>query len=585
MTRLIGVDWSAERFRAWRFDDRGAVLDRRESRDGLRRAAKRGYEETLLRHVGAWLEPGTAIAVSSAVPDRRVWIETPLLPAPVSVGALLDAAVRERLGEATVLALPGIASRVPGANDVMRREALLALGASGVPSGGGHERDGQRLVVVPGRRSRWIRVSGGRVVAFRTGIGGELLELLLDGAFGRVMPSGGTSDDAAFFEGVEQGYRSRHVVTDLFAVRATALLDERDPSLSRTRLTGLIIGNEIREAEVALEATGEALTLIGEEAVLAPYVRALRHLGTTVGRVGIEAAARAGFEAILETLPHEAPSDPPGYPARTDPVPPDTAADTSRARGAARTARPLRGWQDAFDELPLLALLPAAEFHHGIATAARMVEAGFRILIVSLREGHEGRADEAPDADALATIRRLSDAVGTRVCIGVRDASTLENAHAAIEAGARVVVASGVDAALARHCAERAVPWVPSVATVTDATRAIALGARALLLDPGDTIGPRAVQALRRGLPPGTPLVPAGALAARTLLPYAAAGASGAVADATLVDASASRADGVAAARTFVRTWRRIERSRRVLASGGRVSSPSVPGGGADDAG
>jgi len=582
VTSLIGVDWSVESFRAWRLDARGAVTDRRESADGLRRAARRGHEKTLLRHVGGWLEPGSTVVLASSMADRRGWIETPLLALPTDLGALLDAAVHRNLRGVSLLALPGVADRTPGASDVMRRETLLALG--GVDGRRAERRDDdastQRLLVLPGARTRWIRVVDGRVAAFRTAIGGELLARLLDGPFGKALPAGETNDGAAFMDGVEQGYRTRHVVTDLFSARAAVLLDERDPELVRACLSGLVLGNEIREAEVALEATGEALTLIGDDALCAPYARALRHLGTTVGRDAAETAAIAAFRAVRAalaaapplTVPIREPS--PDAPSDDGPNAPSSGATPDLATVAASSSLTIenpassaptrRDWGDVFARLPLVAFLPTGESRQVVAAATVMVEAGFRILVVSMRDAH------APE-----TIRRLSEAFGSRLCIGVRDVPTPKRVSAAIDAGARAVIATATDAALARRCARHDVPWIPGVATVTEATAALALGARALLLYPAAMIEPRAVRAMRRALPPDAPLVPAGGLDARTLVPYAAAGADGAVADEIPI-AGAKRTDVVAAARAFVEAWRRIERGRHTL-DANRSGPPPPP--------
>jgi len=558
---LIGVDWSEERFRAYRLGADGTVLERRESADGLRRAARRGYEETLRRHIGSWLEADTLAVLALSVGDGQGGIGTPFLDGPVDIARLLEEGVWKRLEGATLLLVPGLARREPEASDAMRREALLALGSVGTR---GRNGDGECLVVVPGTRSRWIRIAGGRIESFRTTMGGELLGLLLEGPFARLVSSKDTTDGPPFLAGVDRGYRSRHFVTDLSSARAAAVLDESDPESARAHLAGLVLGNEIREAETALEATGEGLTLVGPNALCAPYARALRHLGTSVVYDDDETAAIAAFAAIGAA--RSAPNMTNMLSARARRARPFGSAVTERAArrsGAGTLSESVHGpsgrdWDGAFAELPLIAVLPPLARERLVETAATLVEAGLVILVVSAR-----------DDGALERIGRLAESLGERVCIGVRDAPTARFAASAIDAGARVVLATGTDSAIARRCRKRGVSWVPGVATVTEASSALALGARALTLYPAQLIEPRVLHAFKRALPPDTALLPSGGLTVAALLPYVAAGAAGAIADDALNGPDASPAVVAGAARSFVEAWRRLERGRRVVASRG----------------
>jgi len=536
---FIGVDWSMREFRAWRFDAQGGVVDRRLSRTGLRKAARRDPEETLLEHIGSWLEPDSLVVLASASADRRAWVETPFLNGPVDIPALLDGSVRQRLREGTLLALPGLARRASGAEDLMRREALIGLGATG---------DGEpRLLLIPGARSRWLRTAKGQIETFRTAMGGELLDLLLDGPFARLMPSGLSLDDPAYLDGVEQGYHSRHIVNDLFAARAAAALDERAPEAARPHLAGLLIGNEIREVEAALSATGEALTLLGTEANCDPHARALRHLGTTLVREDDEAAAIAAFAALQARLPTPRLASASVARSRLQQV---TAIDRATPIEPAR-----RDWDEAFTELPLVASLSRTDEANGVRVAERLIDAGFRLIVVS---------DRRPDAfDLLA---RLSASVGDRVCIGVRDVTTPKRVGEAIDAGARVVLATGTDPDIARRCRKRGVAWVPGAATVTEAGTALGLGARALVLYPAVQIAPRTLHALARSLPPDTSLLPSGGVSPRALLPYAAAGAAGAVVDDRAFDPEADSDGVVRVAAAYVAAWHRVERGREAIA-------------------
>lgn len=630
---LVGIDWSREALRAYRLDAESRPVDRRDSRDGLRRAAKRGYEETLFRHVGPWLDTDTVLVMSTSAADRRTWVETSFLSDSCDLPQLLGAATRRRLRGATVMALPGIARRTPGSMDLMRREILIALGATaildrdsiaaaesidedekpdrhdaGEPARGAEavaDRK-QRLFVLPGERSRWVRVVDGRIVDFRTSMGGELLSVLLDGPFGKAMPDQGVDDEPAFLAGVEQGYSSRHFVTDLHAERAARVLDERDPTVARPHLSGLIIGNEVREAEASMRATGEALTLVGDEHEYLPYSLALRHLGTTVAVISRDDALIAGFGHAQSLLDAPVRQAGPGHTAASpgrmagmnfrsasppaisiprdnalsgtgsiainafDPaedsadedkpveeiVRVEAANETKLERDTVEEPIPFgagsRSWADAFDELPLIAALERLEPALAIQATQIVMEAGFRIVVLP-----------AHMPEALATIALLTEHFGADVCVGVADAPSPKWVTSAIDNGARAFLSNGTDATIARRCRKRAVAWIPGVATVTEATAARTLGARALLLYPAEMIEPHVVRALDRALADDLPLIPSGGVTAERLLPYVAAGATGAVADTAIYKPGSTPATVAASATKFVQAWRRADGMRR----------------------
>src|SRR5262249_60077153 len=85
-----------------------------------------------------------------------------------------------------------------GAPDVIRGEETEIFGVAD---------SGARLIVLPGSHSKWARVEGDRVVAFKTFVTGELFAALRDhtiaGAFARAAPA--KSPGRAFALGVQRG--------------------------------------------------------------------------------------------------------------------------------------------------------------------------------------------------------------------------------------------------------------------------------------------------------------------------------------------------------------------------------------------
>lgn len=92
------------------------------------------------------------------------------------------------------------------------------------------------------------------------------------------------------------------------------------------------------------------------------------------------------------------------------------------------------------------------------------------------------RTDAA--AAAIAAVASRDD-----VLVGAGTVTSAAQATTAIEAGARFVVSPGFDDGVAATCCERAVGYLPGVATATEIMRARAAGLDVLKLFPAEAIG------------------------------------------------------------------------------------------------
>ena len=158
------------------------------------------YPATLRRLAGRWLDanPGLPIIASGMVGSRHGWREAAYVPCPAGprdVAARLTAVEAE--GRSAVLA-PGLSYEDEAGVDVMRGEETEIFGIADA---------GARLIVLPGSHSKWARVEGERMVAFKTFITGELFAALRDhtvaGAFARAAPA--KEPGPTFALGVERG--------------------------------------------------------------------------------------------------------------------------------------------------------------------------------------------------------------------------------------------------------------------------------------------------------------------------------------------------------------------------------------------
>src|SRR5271156_6150676 len=292
---LIAIDWGSSSFRAYLMSPNGEIVDDVASGDGIGSVAAGAYPATLKRLIVRWLEahPSLPVVASGMVGSRHGWREAAYVKCPAGpreVAAQLTQVEAEgrRVHLAAGLSYVDEAARP----DVMRGEETEIFGVADA---------GARLIVLPGSHSKWAKVDGDRVVAFKTFVTGELFASLRDhtvaGAFARAAPAKGPG--AAFALGVERGAaaasgRTRSGLLGLlFGARALPLMGKLDPDDSGEYLSGLLIGAEIGEARRLYPA--EEPYVAGAEALVRRYLAAFDALGVGAHPAPPRAAARGLF--------------------------------------------------------------------------------------------------------------------------------------------------------------------------------------------------------------------------------------------------------------------------------------------------
>lgn len=290
-----GVDWGSSSFRAYRFDQHGELTDELSRPLGIREikpASGEVFEQVLFDTLGHWLVEGDTVLLSGMITSRGGWQETPYLACPVDVSRVAREGVEKTVRAVQLRFLPGIKQEKPGP-DVMRGEELQLLGASLTGE--------RRVVVLPGTHSKWALLNGSVLDQFHTLMTGELFDVLLRqtlvGALGRSTDFHQT----AFLAGVKQGFNTRTLVSDLFGLRSAVLLGHQEAGQLHSRLSGLLIGSEIREAQTLLPMPGTSadipVALIGSDALCSLYETAFSCLGIQAARVSATAAID-GFRQV-----------------------------------------------------------------------------------------------------------------------------------------------------------------------------------------------------------------------------------------------------------------------------------------------
>ncbi len=289
----IAVDWGTSHLRAWMMDARGRVLGHRDSADGMGGLDPEGFEPALRALIGDMLP--LPVLACGMVGSRQGWAEAPYSAVPCVPPSATEA-VQVPATDLDVRILPGVKQDKPA--DVMRGEETQIAGFIALNPGF----DG--VVALPGTHTKWVQISAGEIVSFRTAMTGEMFALLSSQSVLRHSVGDGW-DEAAFEAGVGQMLsRPEALAASLFSLRAESLLDGLGGASARARLSGLLIGAEL--AAMRPYWLGQQVALVGAQALSNAYATALKAQGVPTLMAGAEEMTLAGLTAAYTKIYGEA---------------------------------------------------------------------------------------------------------------------------------------------------------------------------------------------------------------------------------------------------------------------------------------
>lgn len=290
------VDWGTTSFRAALVTGAGEVLGHVETPQGISELGGGGFEAVLMAALAPWrmAHGPLPVVAMGMITSRNGWIEVPYVPCPADPRDLARGAVRRVLPDgAPLLLLPGLTdpARLPFP-DVMRGEETQIVG-------NGLDRDA--TVVLPGTHSKWARVRDGRIQGFQTFVTGEIFALLTKHSFiARAAVAPALPDMAALRRGLIEAERTPAILSVLFSARTGVLAGLLRPEEVGDYLSGLVIGQEFRQArETGWFGPGEAIDVVGNDGLNMRYLIAAEVFGLGIRSVADQAAVH-GALAILE---------------------------------------------------------------------------------------------------------------------------------------------------------------------------------------------------------------------------------------------------------------------------------------------
>ena len=194
-----------------------------------------------------------------------------------------------------------------------------------------------------------------------------------------------------------------------------------------------------------------------------------------------------------------------------------------------------------FAECPLVAIIRGVTPGEAEGIGRALVEAGIRIIEVPLNS-----------PEPLESIRRLVAAFGDGALIGAGTVLDVRQVAEVAEAGGRIIVSPGTDAAVIEASVQAGLVSSPGYFTPSEAFVALKAGAHALKLFPAEAAPPAVVKAQRAVLPKEVPLIVVGGVTPEKMAAYREAGADGFGLGGGLYRPGQSSAETAAKARAYV---------------------------------
>lgn len=293
---LLAVDWGTSSLRGALLDPQGQVIEERAFARGILTVSPGEFPVVFDACFGDWgKEKDIFCLIAGMAGSKQGWREAPYCPCPAGFDEV--ASQLTWINPGSIAIVPGLCCEEGGVPDVMRGEETQVFGALQLL---GRQ---DALLVLPGTHSKWVTVQAGKIRSFSTFMTGEFYALLRQHSIlARTLPqTDGAMDEGAFDQGVALALRGGSLLQTAFSVRTLSLFERMPGPALASYLSGLVIGEEIRSQQLA---TGARITLIGSDALIQRYGRALAQRALTVEYVGAEATWR-GLWALAQTIQAE----------------------------------------------------------------------------------------------------------------------------------------------------------------------------------------------------------------------------------------------------------------------------------------
>ena len=178
-------------------------------------------------------------------------------------------------------------------------------------------------------------------------------------------------------------------------------------------------------------------------------------------------------------------------------------------------------------ELVIAAVVRADDTDKALAAVQACYDGGVKIIEITFTV-----------PEPIKTLEAVDEKFGDSVLLGAGTVLGVDNAAAAIDAGAKFIVSPVTEPCVIELCNEKDVPVMPGALTPTEIYSAWRAGADVVKVFPASLFGPKYFKALKAPLPQ-VPIMPTGGVSTATVADWLAAGAEVLPVGGALVDKQA----------------------------------------------
>lgn len=291
----FAANWGPTNLRVWGIGSDGNVIAELTSDRGAQTLRREEFGPVLVSLIEPYLSKGAIPVVCCGrvgAGQGSAEAEYPSVPC-TPPEASLAAKIGETDARISVHIVPGVKQVSPA--DVMQGEETQIAGfLADNPKFFG-------TVCMPGAYTKWVQISAGEIVSFRTFITGEMVDLLAEQSVLKNSVTGDGWSDDAFLDAVNDALGSpQQVASRLFGIHAEGLLSGQGQAEAKAQMAGLLIGMELAGARGYW--LGQELVLIGSPALNKLYGDALGHQGVVCRAIGGDDMTLAGLKSVYKTL-------------------------------------------------------------------------------------------------------------------------------------------------------------------------------------------------------------------------------------------------------------------------------------------
>ncbi len=239
MEKWIAVDWGTSTFRAYLVQN-NKVSDKIETKDGMKFVKSHLFEQTLLSLIDRWLDDDeiTEILASGMVGSKQGWKEAPYQQTPCNLKKLNYITPTLKDNRISLKIFSGISQTHQP--DVMRGEETQIAGfLNETPNFNGS-------ICLPGTHSKWVEIRNNNIIKFKTFMTGELFEIISKNSVLIHSVEAEKIDNMELLKSVNKIIQKPELFSNaLFQLRADDLINSKDPTIYKSRLSGYLLAIEL----------------------------------------------------------------------------------------------------------------------------------------------------------------------------------------------------------------------------------------------------------------------------------------------------------------------------------------------------